>query len=95
MHACVAPDSPPPMQTIREVTGYVLVAMNEVETLPLYSLRVVRGTQLYDDKFALFVLLNYQPDASQALQRLGLHQLTGESPPMRDRAGGCPRMTPG
>ncbi|KYO28464.1 hypothetical protein Y1Q_0003953 [Alligator mississippiensis] len=64
------------LQTIREVTGYVLVAMNEVETLPLYSLRVVRGTQLYDDKFALFVLLNYQPDASQALQRLGLHQLT-------------------
>uniref|UniRef100_A0A6I8P4Y4 Receptor protein-tyrosine kinase n=1 Tax=Ornithorhynchus anatinus TaxID=9258 RepID=A0A6I8P4Y4_ORNAN len=64
------------LQWIREVTGYVLVAMNEFSELPLPNLRVVRGAQLYEGKFALFVLLNYNTNSSHALRQLRLTQLT-------------------
>lgn len=68
-----------PPQWIREVTGYVLVAMNEFPTLPLPNLRVVRGTQVYDGKFAIFVMLNYNTNSSHALRQLRFTQLTGQS----------------
>ncbi|XP_034858298.1 receptor tyrosine-protein kinase erbB-3 [Mirounga leonina] len=64
------------LQWIREVTGYVLVAMNEFSTLPLPNLRVVRGTQVYDGKFAIFVMLNYNTNSSHALRQLRFTQLT-------------------
>ncbi|XP_014166920.1 receptor tyrosine-protein kinase erbB-3-like, partial [Geospiza fortis] len=64
------------LQTIREVTGYILIAMNVFTALPLQNLRVIRGTQFYEDKFALFVLLNYNPNTTHALRQLGLNQLT-------------------
>lgn len=67
-----------PSQWIREVTGYVLVAMNEFSTLPLPNLRVVRGTQVYDGKFAIFVMLNYNTNSSHALRQLRFTQLTGQ-----------------
>ncbi|NXX16176.1 ERBB3 kinase, partial [Podargus strigoides] len=63
-------------QTIREVTGYILIAMNVFASLPLQNLRVIRGTQFYEEKFALFVLLNYNPNATHALRHLRLNQLT-------------------
>ncbi|KAM4880923.1 receptor tyrosine-protein kinase erbB-3 [Sylvia borin] len=64
------------LQTIREVTGYILIAMNVFSALPLQNLRVIRGTQFYEERFALFVLLNYNPNATQALRQLRLHRLT-------------------
>ncbi|XP_005061406.1 PREDICTED: receptor tyrosine-protein kinase erbB-3 [Ficedula albicollis] len=64
------------LQTIREVTGYILIAMNVFAALPLQNLRVIRGTQFYEERFALFVLLNYNPNNTQALRQLRLHQLT-------------------
>ncbi|XP_068935197.1 receptor tyrosine-protein kinase erbB-3 isoform X1 [Petaurus breviceps papuanus] len=64
------------LQWIREVTGYVLIAMNEFSTLPLPNLRVVRGAQVYDGKFAVFVMLNYNTNSSHALRQLRLNQLT-------------------
>ncbi|NXV09544.1 ERBB3 kinase, partial [Cettia cetti] len=64
------------LQTIREVTGYILIAMNVFTALPLQNLRVIRGTQFYEERFALFVLLNYNPNSTQALRQLGLNQLT-------------------
>ncbi|XP_038020178.1 receptor tyrosine-protein kinase erbB-3 isoform X1 [Motacilla alba alba] len=64
------------LQTIREVTGYILIAMNVFAALPLQNLRVIRGTQFYEDRFALFVLLNYNPNTTHALRQLGLNQLT-------------------
>nr|XP_032641544.1 receptor tyrosine-protein kinase erbB-3 [Chelonoidis abingdonii] len=64
------------LQTIREVTGYVLIAMNVFTYLPLGNLRVIRGTQLYEDKHALFVLLNYHTNGSHALRQVGFNQLT-------------------
>ncbi|XP_010292203.1 PREDICTED: uncharacterized protein LOC104626077, partial [Phaethon lepturus] len=52
-------------QSIREVTGYVLVALNQFEYLPLENLRIVRGTKLYEEK-----------DGNFGLRELGLKNLT-------------------
>lgn len=62
------------------MTGYILIAMNVFASLPLQNLRVIRGTQFYEEKYALFVLLNYNPNTTHALRQLGLNQLTGGTP---------------
>lgn len=64
-------------QSIREVTGYILFAVNEFSRLPLNHLRVIRGTTLYEDQYALAVMVNYQKDGQHGLQELGLTHLTG------------------
>uniref|UniRef100_A0AAZ3P6C3 Receptor protein-tyrosine kinase n=1 Tax=Oncorhynchus tshawytscha TaxID=74940 RepID=A0AAZ3P6C3_ONCTS len=79
--------------TIREVTGYILIAMNHFRRLPLEQLRVIRGNSLYDRGFALSVFLNYPKQGSNGLQHLGLTHLTGEERRGRKgwrRAGGRP-----
>lgn len=81
----------PSPQTIREVTGYILIAMNVFASLPLQNLRVIRGTQFYEEKYALFVLLNYNPNTTHALRQLGLNQLTGGTRGPCPRAVSCPR----
>lgn len=65
------------LQAIREVTGYVLIAMNHFQKIPLGQLRVIRGNSLYERRFALSVLFNYPKDGSSGLQQLGLANLTG------------------
>uniref|UniRef100_A0A674B0M2 Receptor protein-tyrosine kinase n=1 Tax=Salmo trutta TaxID=8032 RepID=A0A674B0M2_SALTR len=62
--------------TIREVTGYILIAMNHFRRLPLEQLRVIRGNTLYDRGFALSVFFNYPKEGSNGLQHLGLTYLT-------------------
>ncbi|KAJ7999155.1 hypothetical protein DPEC_G00212470 [Dallia pectoralis] len=64
------------LQSIKEVTGYVLIAVNQFSRLPLDQLRVIRGTILYEKRFALAVLLNYQIDGEHGLKELGLTHLT-------------------
>uniref|UniRef100_A0A3B4BWY3 Receptor protein-tyrosine kinase n=1 Tax=Pygocentrus nattereri TaxID=42514 RepID=A0A3B4BWY3_PYGNA len=64
------------LQSIREVTGYVLIAINQFRQLPLENIRVIRGTSLYEERFALAVLVNYQKDGDYGLQELGLTHLT-------------------
>ncbi|XP_048339530.1 receptor tyrosine-protein kinase erbB-4 [Sphaerodactylus townsendi] len=64
------------LRSIREVTGYVLVALNQFEYLPLENLRIIRGTKLYEDHYALAIFLNYKKDGSYGLRRLGLKNLT-------------------
>lgn len=64
-------------QSIREVTGYILLGVNEFSRLPLDNLRVIRGTTLYEDKYALAVMINYQKEGQYGLQELGLTHLTG------------------
>ncbi|XP_059811899.1 receptor tyrosine-protein kinase erbB-3a isoform X3 [Hypanus sabinus] len=64
------------LKSIREVTGYLLVALNQFEYLPLENLRIIRGTALYDDKYALSVILNYRKDGVQGLKQLGFKHLT-------------------
>uniref|UniRef100_A0A803WB90 Receptor L-domain domain-containing protein n=1 Tax=Ficedula albicollis TaxID=59894 RepID=A0A803WB90_FICAL len=70
------------LQTIREVTGYILIAMNVFAALPLQNLRVIRGTQFYEERFALFVLLNYNPNNTQALRQLRLDNGPFGVPPL-------------
>ncbi|KAK9410924.1 Erbb4: Receptor tyrosine-protein kinase erbB-4, partial [Crotalus adamanteus] len=62
--------------SIREVTGYVLVALNQFEYLPLENLRIIRGTKLYEDRSALAIFLNYKKDGGFGLRQLGLKNLT-------------------
>ncbi|XP_075036420.1 receptor tyrosine-protein kinase erbB-4 isoform X1 [Mixophyes fleayi] len=64
------------LRSIREVTGYVLVALNQFDYLPLENLRIIRGTKLYEDRYALVILLNYQKDGKYGLRELGLRNLT-------------------
>ncbi|XP_061640418.1 receptor tyrosine-protein kinase erbB-3a [Phyllopteryx taeniolatus] len=64
------------LQSIREVTGYILFAINEFNRLPLDQLRVIRGTTLYEDQYALAVMVNYQKDGQHGLHELGLTHLT-------------------
>ncbi|KAH0629286.1 hypothetical protein JD844_011234 [Phrynosoma platyrhinos] len=63
-------------QTIREVTGYVLIAMNLFTYLPLHNLRIIRGTQYYEDKYALYIVLNYIENVPHSLHQVGFNQLT-------------------
>ncbi|KAK1900782.1 Receptor tyrosine-protein kinase erbB-3 [Dissostichus eleginoides] len=64
------------LQSIREVTGYILFAVNEFSRMPLNQLRVIRGNTLYEGKYALAVMVNYQKDGQHGLQELGLTHLT-------------------
>ncbi|XP_009876610.1 PREDICTED: receptor tyrosine-protein kinase erbB-4-like, partial [Apaloderma vittatum] len=64
------------LRSIREVTGYVLVALNQFEYLPLENLRIVRGTKLYEERYALAIFLNYRKDGNFGLRELGLRNLT-------------------
>lgn len=66
-----------PLQKIREVTGYVLIAMNHFQDIPLGQLRVIRGNNLYERRFALSVFFNYPKEGSNGLRQLGLSNLTG------------------
>ncbi|XP_038634544.1 receptor tyrosine-protein kinase erbB-2 isoform X1 [Scyliorhinus canicula] len=63
------------LQNIQEVQGYVLIAHNEVEYIPLENLRIIRGSQLYEDQFALAVLSNFNPGGT-GLRELRMRSLT-------------------
>ena len=82
-----APPGPVLSQDIQEVQGYVLIAHNQVKQVPLQRLRIVRGTQLFEDNYALAVLDNGDPldsgtpatgAALGGLRELQLRSLTGD-----------------
>ncbi|XP_072536407.1 epidermal growth factor receptor-like isoform X1 [Salminus brasiliensis] len=54
------------LRNIEEVGGYVLVAINYVNEIPLENLRLIRGHSLYEGKFALAVIANYFTTNSSA-----------------------------
>lgn len=60
------------------MTGYVLVALNQFDYLPLENLRIIRGTKLYEDRYSLAIFLNYRRDGNFGLRQLGLKNLTGQ-----------------
>ncbi|XP_073805432.1 receptor tyrosine-protein kinase erbB-4 isoform X3 [Danio rerio] len=64
------------LKSIREVTGYVLVALNQFDYLPLENLRIIRGTKLYEGRYSLAIFLNYRRDGYFGLRQLGLRNLT-------------------
>ncbi|NXE99414.1 ERBB2 kinase, partial [Menura novaehollandiae] len=65
-----------PCQDIKEVQGYVLIAENQVSGLELQSLRIIRGTQLFQDRYALAVVGNAGPAGAPGLRQLGMRHLT-------------------
>lgn len=80
------PTSLAPSQDIQEVQGYVLIAHSQVTQVPLQRLRIIRGTQLFKDNYALAVLDNGEqvdsatPVAGRppgGLRELQLRSLTG------------------
>ncbi|XP_076826383.1 epidermal growth factor receptor isoform X1 [Brachyhypopomus gauderio] len=52
------------LRNIEEVGGYVLIAVNYVDVIPLENLRLIRGHTLYESKFALTVIANYDKNSS-------------------------------
>ncbi|XP_072034421.1 epidermal growth factor receptor-like isoform X2 [Amphiura filiformis] len=67
------------LENIREVTGYVMIALYYPESIPLKNLRIIRGMDLYEDKYALYVGLNHNDaDDSNGLRELlmpNLHEI--------------------
>lgn len=73
-------------QTIQEVAGYVLIALNTVEKIPLENLQIIRGNVLYENMHALSVLSNYGANKT-GLQELPLRNLHGERRRARGHCG--------
>ncbi|XP_070841863.1 melanoma receptor tyrosine-protein kinase-like [Chaetodon trifascialis] len=63
------------LQSIEEVGGNVLIALNEPAIIPLVNLRLIRGQKLYHNQFALTLMLNYKND-TVGLKELQLSSLT-------------------
>ncbi|XP_073534291.1 epidermal growth factor receptor-like [Phyllobates terribilis] len=59
---------------IQEVGGYVLIAVNEVKSIPLVNLRVIRGETLYKNT-SLSIFSNYKPNSTDGLKELPMRQL--------------------
>ncbi|VCW70627.1 unnamed protein product, partial [Gulo gulo] len=74
------------LKTIQEVAGYVLIALNTVEKIPLENLQIIRGNVLYENTHALSVLSNYGTNKT-GLQELPLRNLHGERPRARGHCG--------
>lgn len=64
------------LKDIKEVQGYVLIAFNLLSYMPLEKLRIIRGTQLYQDRYALVVLSNSQSGGTAGLRELRMKSLT-------------------
>ncbi|RXM30968.1 hypothetical protein EOD39_7382 [Acipenser ruthenus] len=63
-------------RTIQEVGGYVLIALNKIAKIPLENLQIIRGHTLYDNKYALAVLSNYDKNSTVGVKELPLRRLT-------------------
>ncbi|XP_041101234.1 epidermal growth factor receptor-like isoform X1 [Polyodon spathula] len=64
------------LKTIQEVGGYVLIALNNIAKLPLENLQIIRGHTLYENKYALAVLSNYDKNSTVGVTELPLRSLT-------------------
>uniref|UniRef100_A0A6I8S7Y3 Receptor protein-tyrosine kinase n=1 Tax=Xenopus tropicalis TaxID=8364 RepID=A0A6I8S7Y3_XENTR len=64
------------LKDIKEVQGYVLIAHNLLSYVPLENLRIIRGTQLYQERYALAVLSNSDPSGTAGLRELRMKNLT-------------------
>uniref|UniRef100_A0A8C7SMC7 Receptor protein-tyrosine kinase n=1 Tax=Oncorhynchus mykiss TaxID=8022 RepID=A0A8C7SMC7_ONCMY len=64
------------LRSIQEVGGYVLIALNTANRIPLDNLRIIRGHTLYNDGFALAVLMNHNKSMGAGTTELPLTSLT-------------------
>lgn len=65
------------LQSIEEVGGYVLIALNTVSRIHLDNLRIIRGHSLFEKKFALYVMANFNKSTGLGTNELLLKSLTG------------------
>lgn len=72
-------DDFPFLQSIQEVGGYVLIAINMATRIPLDNLRIIRGHTLYNDVYGLAVLSNCNKSTGTGTRELRLRNLTGET----------------
>ncbi|KAM9333231.1 melanoma receptor tyrosine-protein kinase-like isoform 2-T2 [Pholidichthys leucotaenia] len=63
------------LKSIEEVNGYVLVAINEVSVVPLVNLKLIRGQNLYEARYALMVISNYYKNQTSHSYTSGVRQL--------------------
>lgn len=59
------------------MAGYVLIALNTVERIPLENLQIIRGNALYENTYALAVLSNYGTNKT-GLRELPMRNLQGK-----------------
>lgn len=59
------------------MAGYVLIALNTVERIPLENLQIIRGNMYYENSYALAVLSNYDANKT-GLKELPMRNLQGE-----------------
>ncbi|KAG8442790.1 hypothetical protein GDO86_011560, partial [Hymenochirus boettgeri] len=64
------------LKDIQEVGGYVLIALNSVESIHLENLQIIRGNMLYKNNYALAIVSNGTPGTSNALKDLRMNHLT-------------------
>uniref|UniRef100_A0A4W6CT20 Receptor protein-tyrosine kinase n=1 Tax=Lates calcarifer TaxID=8187 RepID=A0A4W6CT20_LATCA len=63
------------LQSIQEVGGYVLIAMNDAPTIPLVNLKLIRGQNLYEGQYALLVMSNYNRNLTKTELNLLLTEI--------------------
>ncbi|GAB1602446.1 epidermal growth factor receptor-like isoform X2 [Argonauta hians] len=66
------------LESIREITGYVLIVRVYVDYIPLTNLRIIRGRELFEHgnkSYSLYVSGNYDPNSKQ----IGLKELRFKS----------------
>uniref|UniRef100_A0A669BFG7 Receptor protein-tyrosine kinase n=1 Tax=Oreochromis niloticus TaxID=8128 RepID=A0A669BFG7_ORENI len=66
------------LRSIKEVGGYVLIALNTVSRIPLENLRIIRGHSLYDGSFALSVISNYNKSTNKEILKGGVKIWTNQ-----------------
>uniref|UniRef100_A0AAY4BJC1 receptor protein-tyrosine kinase n=1 Tax=Denticeps clupeoides TaxID=299321 RepID=A0AAY4BJC1_9TELE len=65
------------LESIQEVGGYVLIALNMASEIPLHNLRIIRGHTLYESRYALAVFSNYEKKVpNYGIKQLLLSSLT-------------------
>jgi len=69
------------LESIEEVSGYVLIASVFLNYVPLRNLKIIRGSTLFNfnnASYSLYVVLNAHPNtSSEGLLELGFRNLTG------------------
>lgn len=70
------------LESIREVTGYILIVSVFASYIPLTNLQIIRGNDLFphkDDFYSLFVADNYEASSKHiGLKELRFKSLAGE-----------------
>ncbi|XP_073486557.1 epidermal growth factor receptor-like isoform X2 [Aquarana catesbeiana] len=78
------------LESIKEVRGYVLIALNFIKSIPLTNLQVIRGNTLLNRQFALCIAYNYgNKNKTQGLEELPMRQLKGFKCDMEACNGSC------